>query len=250
MICHVVNNNSKVGLPHRSAPRNDRAAFTLAEVLITLGVIGIVAAMTMPLLINNNRVKYLENRFKKSSVILETALNDTMQEFALEVLLKTESNLKYVNYRISDTQRQVINDYFKSRFTDVQTRNMNQVWNINSYSKSGALLGTYGGGLTFSQNTSYPRELWLLPDGMSITPINFQEHNIYDGLKVILDTNGPYKGPNRYGYDVFVYDSGNYAVDVCADEAKNIMSIYGCYNYAKANQNPDDSTKEYWESLK
>ena len=32
-----------------------KAAFTLAEVLITLGVIGIVAAMTMPVLTANTR---------------------------------------------------------------------------------------------------------------------------------------------------------------------------------------------------
>lgn len=32
-------------------------AFTLAEVLITLGIIGIVAAITLPSLINNQRIK-------------------------------------------------------------------------------------------------------------------------------------------------------------------------------------------------
>lgn len=30
-----------------------KKAFTLAEVLVTLGIIGVVAAMTMPTLINN-----------------------------------------------------------------------------------------------------------------------------------------------------------------------------------------------------
>lgn len=39
--------------------------FTLAEVLITLGIIGIVAAMTMPSLINKNKEKELVNRTKK-----------------------------------------------------------------------------------------------------------------------------------------------------------------------------------------
>lgn len=34
--------------------------FTMAEVLITLGVIGIVAAMTLPAVINNSRNKQLE----------------------------------------------------------------------------------------------------------------------------------------------------------------------------------------------
>ena len=45
-------------------PQNDKkkAAFTLAEVLITLGIIGIVAAMTLPILIANYQKKVVETR--------------------------------------------------------------------------------------------------------------------------------------------------------------------------------------------
>jgi prepilin-type N-terminal cleavage/methylation domain-containing protein len=42
-----------------------KKAFTLAEVLITLGIIGIVAALTMPALMANYRKKVLETRIKK-----------------------------------------------------------------------------------------------------------------------------------------------------------------------------------------
>ena len=40
-------------------------AFTLAEVLITLGIIGVVAAMTMPALIHSYQQKVLQVQFKK-----------------------------------------------------------------------------------------------------------------------------------------------------------------------------------------
>lgn len=43
-----------------------KKAFTLAEVLITLGIIGIVAAMTLPALMADYRAKELEVRFKKA----------------------------------------------------------------------------------------------------------------------------------------------------------------------------------------
>lgn len=49
-------------------PMNDsfaKSAFTLAEVLITLGIIGIVAAMTMPALIQKNNNRVVETRLKK-----------------------------------------------------------------------------------------------------------------------------------------------------------------------------------------
>ena len=41
------------------------AGFTLAEVLITLGIIGIVASLTMPSLIQNHRKKVVETRLQK-----------------------------------------------------------------------------------------------------------------------------------------------------------------------------------------
>ena len=46
------------------SPRK-RCAFTLAEVLITLGIIGVVAAMTMPVLISNYRKSVVETRLAK-----------------------------------------------------------------------------------------------------------------------------------------------------------------------------------------
>lgn len=40
-------------------------AFTLAEVLITLGITGVVAAMTLPQLIKNYKEKVLLQRLRK-----------------------------------------------------------------------------------------------------------------------------------------------------------------------------------------
>ena len=44
--------------------------FTLAEVLITLGIIGVVAAITIPALISNYQDKVMETRYKKAKNIL------------------------------------------------------------------------------------------------------------------------------------------------------------------------------------
>ena len=48
----------------------ERRAFTLAEVLITLGIIGVVAAITMPTLITKVQDRILMNQFKKVYSIL------------------------------------------------------------------------------------------------------------------------------------------------------------------------------------
>ena len=47
--------------------------FTLAEVLITLGIIGVVAAMTIPTLMANLRAEKLKSQFEKTYADLNVA---------------------------------------------------------------------------------------------------------------------------------------------------------------------------------
>ena len=47
---------------------NRKVAFTLAEVLITLGIIGVVAAMTMPSLIQNYQEKATVTKLPSTSM--------------------------------------------------------------------------------------------------------------------------------------------------------------------------------------
>lgn len=49
-------------------------AFTLAEVLITLGIIGVVSAMTLPSLVNRTRQKELQTSFQKQYTLLQQAI--------------------------------------------------------------------------------------------------------------------------------------------------------------------------------
>ena len=59
-----------------------RFGFTLAEVLITLGIIGVVAAMTMPTLMNQTNGAQYKTAYKKAlsamsqAVVLNVALDD------------------------------------------------------------------------------------------------------------------------------------------------------------------------------
>lgn len=59
-----------------------RFGFTLAEVLITLGIIGVVAAMTIPTLISNTNGAQFKSRYKKAlstlnqAAVMNVALDD------------------------------------------------------------------------------------------------------------------------------------------------------------------------------
>lgn len=50
-----------------------KTGFTLAEVLITLGIIGIIAAMTIPSLVRKSQNKALEAAFKKNYSVIQQA---------------------------------------------------------------------------------------------------------------------------------------------------------------------------------
>ena len=51
-----------------------KLGFTLAEVLITLGIIGIVSAMTLPTVINNARDRQFKSMFKKQVSVISQAI--------------------------------------------------------------------------------------------------------------------------------------------------------------------------------
>ena len=84
---------------------NIRDGFTLAEVLITLGIIGVVAAMTMPTLMNQTQGAQYKAAYKKAlsalsqAVTLNVALDDynfadiDNSSYKLENMLKNRMNV-------------------------------------------------------------------------------------------------------------------------------------------------------------
>lgn len=74
------------GASHGAIFANGRkSAFTLAEVLITLGIIGVVAAMTMPTLMNSTNGAQYRTAYKKALSVLSQAvvLNVALDDFDL-----------------------------------------------------------------------------------------------------------------------------------------------------------------------
>ena len=55
-------------------------AFTLAEVLITLGIIGVVAALTLPVVISKYREKVFMTKLQKHVALMETVLSNIYNE--------------------------------------------------------------------------------------------------------------------------------------------------------------------------
>jgi prepilin-type N-terminal cleavage/methylation domain-containing protein len=158
-----------------------KKAFTLTEVLITLGIIGVVSALTLPSVIANRRAKVLETQFKKSYSEVYQAL----------LLLKKDDITIYGNYSGSAIKEVLISAFKNAKYGNYG----NYYSNYKNYSK----------GNEFSKER--------IDDGMIIvndTFFIFINNNYHDpnSIQLIIDINGEEK-PNIMGYDLFYFDLTN-----------------------------------------
>lgn len=70
----------------------NKAGFTLVEILITIGIIGVVAAITIPLLMQNSNSKKFTTQFKKSLSTLNQAAIGAQAQYDLDYSLLTQIN--------------------------------------------------------------------------------------------------------------------------------------------------------------
>ncbi len=173
-----------------------KLAFTLAEVLITLAIIGIVAALTIPTLVSKNEKKQLYTQFMKSYNTLSNVMNLASAEHG------DPSN--WVSYPNDNN----VHDVSALIFDKILSKNMKVVktCKVSNYSECMpfASYKTLDGNLLFGEETlsEMPSESVFIigADGSSYMIIS----DIYSGLLDVffyLDTNG-LKGPNVLGRDL------------------------------------------------
>ena len=228
-------------------------AFTLAEVLITLGIIGVVVALTLPSVVANYKVKVLENQFKKADSIIQQAIQKTANEYGYTSL--AELNVagcpncdNNENYRLLKQQIPKINDIWYQQFKTVKFFDDSEAYRKDIYCYS--FFGVKGGLTTYSCLYPGSAKHMVLADGMTVSPLFAYlggfSHPVL--IEAVFDTNGPYKGPNRLGYDIFRYETMNYNT-MCNPNIVNSENFKGCYHWAHRNVSPQDSSKPYWDVL-
>ncbi|HIT92881.1 MAG TPA: type II secretion system protein [Candidatus Stercorousia faecigallinarum] len=110
-----------------------RYGFTLAEVLITLGIIGVVAAMTMPTLMNSTQGAQYKAAYKK-------ALSALYQAVVLNVALDD------YNFADLDADNYTLTDMLSSRMNVVRTETgSNNIKNGDKDYKVTTTTGTHEG---------------------------------------------------------------------------------------------------------
>lgn len=181
-------------------PPPKHVGFTLAEVLITLGIIGVVASLTIPQLIANHQKKVTVTKLKKAySIINQTmlwAINEhgDYKDWDDPLVIGSEKFFnKYIspyinNALLCDTDRQSKKcDYYGIGGLQYGSgfHNFNgQMSGFNPYGSNS---------VTF-----------LLPDGTTII-YYFYFGDYLKSSQVLIDINGPQK-PNAIGKDVFAFN--------------------------------------------
>ena len=180
--------------------RKKKAAFTLAEVLITLGIIGIVAAMTLPAVINTTRNKELETGLKRSYSLILQAFDMYQAETGERI---TIDNTEY------RTLKSKIMPYFKVLadcrwgFQDTEAKNDTVCFtNPAEGLEPQRIIKTYNNSNSYVQSTGYFDDgQFVLSDGSLI----LIENQIQERLYISVDVNGIAKRPNRWGHDIFTF---------------------------------------------
>lgn len=162
-----------------------KKGFTLAEVLITLGIIGVVAAMTLPTLIGNYQKNQVISQLKKAYSTLSQAFTMATTEYESPEAWDV-SGLD--SYGFAQKYLYPYLNISKDCGTETTGDCEFKVSLLNS--------DTYN-----AYNTNYVR--FYLNDG---TRVALRLFNQGGGIwsNIYIDVNGN-KNPNKYGKDIFMY---------------------------------------------
>lgn len=180
--------------------------FTLAEVLVTLGIIGVVAAMTMPTLLNNTGNQQFVAKLKKVNSVLGQATIRAVEDHGM-----------IEDWGIKDGSADNLNrifDYYKPYFNIVQDCE-NDV--TNPCTADTQLLSLAGNGIGWSNAIGMGSGVrsFVLSDGTAVlmdaysnkedsSLFGVTRNKLSNFIIFLVDVNGD-KKPNRLGRDVFIF---------------------------------------------
>ncbi len=166
-----------------------KVAFTLAEVLITLGIIGVVAAMTIPGYIEKTAKQVTVSKLKKSYSNLQQVIRLSEAENG-EV---STWPFEYGSYDSNFVNSELFKKYFLPYIKVVGQ------YGLESPEKVYYQLYTIDGEISYAGSNAFI----VFPDGTSIgTLLNYTGGGT-NYLWIFIDINGK-SGPNRLGKDVFM----------------------------------------------
>ena len=193
----------KFGATHVENSNNKRRfAFTLAEVLITLGIIGVVAALTIPTLVANYQTK----SFETAKTVFENRLNETLKTMNTQGALGKYGKYKTTEGFVEELQKHMKltnvcdKDHLMQCFPDKITMNDEEV--DLSQMKYARDIGqpTWGTNLVGVQVANGVTALLAYNPDCKSDPYD-NTNNGGGCYAIVYDTSG-FANPNEYNKDV------------------------------------------------
>lgn len=188
-------------------------AFTLAEVLITLGIIGIVAEMTIPTLMNNVNNSVLAGLYKEDYSIIANAVKMMQNDYGtvaagINSSIGTISNfgayIKYAQICPNNSRTEGCASYVGANAANLRLLDGEGYWWSTDFDVQGAIMQN-GSVFVYNHSNSACKNMTQLNVGVC--------------GRITLDVNGP-KQPNVYGRDIFtiyITENGVCAQGSCGD---------------------------------
>lgn len=205
--------------------KESKIAFTLAEVLITLGIIGVVAAMTIPSLIQSYKEKATVTAVKQSYSIFAQALKMvTIDNPDLSALTDSSLSAKE-NSQIMF--KEISKHIKKVKSCDVDKKCMGNTYYLNLNNEKVSNWDTYNNLVTgvLANGTSF----WILS-----LPASISGEETYAG-QIGIDINGN-KRPNKFGVDFFWF-TFNKNGELFAGRGEGTGGIYWNCELSPSNSN-------------
>ena len=177
-----------------------KKAFTLSEVLVTLSIIGVVAVMTIPTLVQRYKTVEYTSRAKKTYSELTNAMAEILRQGEAKRL--SEVNMDELIENSFDSFIKVVSTYNGFGYA---TKKLNE----DSY-------------------TIEVDKVYLLPDGAMFGIKKKADGD--PGYKLVVDVNGK-KEPNTIGRDIFFYwikENGTIDANKSANGSSGSSSVSDC----------------------
>lgn len=186
-----------------------KKAFTLAEILITLGIVGIISALTIPTLIQNYKKQVLVNQLKKAMSEISQGLQLMMAEDEVTSLTQINGAVSYCSYHnrfetdwhCIPLGKRFLSSFKGSRYvTNIQDI-PNYKWKYLNEEKY-EVPGIVSAHILADGAMILWGEHWL--GDVQMTESNAIKNG--DGYVMVftIDVNG-FKGPNQWGRDLYYF---------------------------------------------
>ena len=175
----------------------NKRGFTLAEVLITIGMLGIIAAVTLPALRSDIDKNTWATGLKTNIAILNTAFNQMMTEEDVSDIRDTNLWTQLVN---NTSVEPTNNDYKKALDKYFKIDKVESNFPAKAHKLSGSIYTKPSTRFYIGNSTTL--NINFKKDSRFSACTNSQEF-CHPAAEIVLDVNGD-KGPNTMGKDMFL----------------------------------------------